>query len=84
MLQFGRKFFFRGILLFTLSKLIKPVWAIAFSSVIFALFHPMYLIIAFVSGVILSTMTYKTKSLIPSMISYSVWNLYAGKLFLYF
>lgn len=76
--------FFRGILLFTLMKLLKPFWAIVISSVIFALFHPLYLIVAFVLGIILSIMVYRTKSLLPSMVTHSTWNLYASKLFIYF
>ncbi|WP_177201248.1 CPBP family intramembrane glutamic endopeptidase [Bacillus sp. OV322] len=76
--------FFRGVLLFFLLKFTKPVWAISLSSVLFALFHPMYWIITLVSGVLLSITTYKTRSLIPSVISHSLWNLYMAKLFLYF
>ncbi|OIK11786.1 hypothetical protein BIV59_11005 [Bacillus sp. MUM 13] len=76
--------FFRGVLLFFLLKFTKPVWAISISSILFALFHPMYWIITLVSGVLLSITTYKTKSLIPSVISHSLWNLYMVKLFLYF
>ena len=76
--------FFRGILLFTLSKLLKPIWAIIIVSIIFAFFHPFYLVISLVAGIILSLMTLKTNSLIPSMVTHSIWNLYTGKLFLYF
>ena len=76
--------FFRGILLFTLLKLTKPVWAITLSGVVFALFHPMYWIVTLSSGVLLSLTAYKTKSLIPSFISHFLWNLYTAKLFLYF
>ena len=76
--------FFRGILLFTLSKLTKPFWAILISSVIFALFHPMYLAISFIIGIVFCILTLKFKSLVPSMVIHSIWNLYAGKLFLYF
>ncbi|MFS0882880.1 CPBP family intramembrane glutamic endopeptidase [Metabacillus niabensis] len=76
--------FFRGVLLFFLLKFTKPVWAISISSVLFAIFHPMYWILTLVSGVLLSITTFKTKSLIPSVISHSLWNLYKAKLFLYF
>lgn len=76
--------FFRGILLFSLSKLVKPFWAIIISSIIFALFHLLYLAISLVAGIVLCNMTLKTKSLLPSMITHSIWNLYTGKLFLYF
>jgi len=57
--------FFRGVLLFFLLKFTKPVWAISISSLLFAIFHPMYWLITLVSGVLLSITTYKTKSLIP-------------------
>ncbi|MFD0048603.1 CPBP family intramembrane glutamic endopeptidase [Actinomycetes bacterium NPDC127524] len=76
--------FFRGVLLYFFLKFTKPVWAISISSILFALFHPMYWIITLVSGVLLSITTNKTKSLIPSVISHSLWNLYMAKLFLYF
>lgn len=76
--------FFRGILFLTLAKLLKPFWAIAISSVIFAMFHPLYLITALISGILMALMTFKTKSLLPSMITHSIWNLYTSKLFLYF
>ncbi|MBT2636835.1 CPBP family intramembrane metalloprotease [Bacillus sp. ISL-39] len=76
--------FFRGVLLFTLLKFTKPVLAISLSGVVFALFHPMYWIVTLASGVLLSLTAYKTKSLIPSFISHSLWNLYSAKFFLYF
>lgn len=76
--------FFRGILLLTLAKLLNPFWSIAISSVIFAMFHPLYLITALISGILMALMTFKMKSLVPSMITHSIWNLYTSKLFLYF
>ncbi|MBT2663128.1 CPBP family intramembrane metalloprotease [Bacillus sp. ISL-45] len=76
--------FFRGVLLFTLLKFTKPVLAISLSGVVFALFHPMYWIVTLATGVLLSLTAYKTKSLIPSFISHSLWNLYSAKFFLYF
>ena len=76
--------FFRGILLLTLAKLLNPFWAIAISSVIFAMFHPLYLITALISGLLMALITFKTKSLLPSVITHSIWNLYSTKLFLYF
>lgn len=76
--------FFRGVLLFILLKFLKPFWAITISSIVFSLFHPLYFVIIFVWGGLLAIMTYKTKSLIPAMITHSTWNLYAGKLILFF
>ncbi len=75
---------FRGVLLFTLLKFVKPFWAIVIVSIIFGLFHPTYWVTAGIMGVLLSMLTLKTKSLCPAMVSHSLWNLYAGKLFLYF
>ncbi|WP_369795238.1 lysostaphin resistance A-like protein [Sporosarcina sp. ZBG7A] len=76
--------FFRGVLLFILLKFLKPFWAITISSIVFSLFHPLYFVIIFVWGLLLAIMTYKTRSLIPAMITHSTWNLYAGKLILFF
>ncbi len=76
--------FFRGVLLFLFLKFLKPSMAIMLSSAIFSLFHPMYWIITFLSGILLGVTTYKTRSLIPSIITHSIWNLYTSKLFLYF
>ena len=75
---------FRGVLLFTLLKFMKPFWAVTLVSIIFGIFHPTYWVTAGVMGVLLSILTLKTKSLIPGVVSHSLWNLYAGKLFLYF
>lgn len=76
--------FFRGILLFSLLKFLKPILAIAVSSIIFALFHPMYIVVTFVSGIILAVIAIRTRSLVPGIIIHAVWNLYTVKLFLYF
>lgn len=75
---------FRGVLLFALLKVVKPIWAVVITSVIFSLFHPAYIVISLIAGVVLACMTIKTKSVIPSMVTHSVWNLYTGKLFLFF
>jgi uncharacterized protein len=75
---------FRGIILFTLLKYVKPFIAIPIVAVIWAFSHPMYWVITLISGVLLGIMTYKTKSITPSIITHSTWNLYTSKLFLYF
>lgn len=75
---------FRGVLLFALLKVVKPVWAVVITSVFFSLFHPAYLFLSFIVGVVLACITIKTKSIIPSTAIHSTWNLYAGKLFLFF
>ena len=74
---------FRGVLLFALLKVVKPIWAVVITSIIFALFHPAYLFISLIAGVVLACIAIRTKSVIPSMVTHSVWNLYTGKLFLY-
>ncbi|WP_144512126.1 CPBP family intramembrane glutamic endopeptidase [Bacillus sp. FJAT-22090] len=74
---------FRGVLLFALLKVVRPIWAVVITSVIFSLFHPAYLFLSLIIGVVLACITIKTKSVIPSMITHSIWNLYTGKLFLF-
>ena len=74
---------FRGVLLFALLKVVKPIWAVAITSVIFSLFHPAYLFLSLIAGVVLACIAIKTKSVIPSMVTHSIWNLYVGKLFLF-
>lgn len=76
--------FFRGILLIFLSKFLKPHWAIITSAIVFALFHPMYLVVTLISGLILAVITFRTKSLIPAILTHAIWNLYVGVFFLYF
>ena len=75
---------FRGVLLFALLKVVKPIWAVVITSVIFSLFHPAYIVISLIGGIIFACIAIKTKSVIPSMVTHSVWNLYTGKLFLFF
>ena len=75
---------FRGVLLFALLKVVKPVWAVVITSVFFSLFHPEYLFLSLIIGVVLACITIKTKSVIPSTAIHSTWNLYTGKLFLFF
>ncbi|WP_262172828.1 CPBP family intramembrane glutamic endopeptidase [Saccharococcus sp. Marseille-Q5394] len=74
---------FRGVLLFALLKVVKPIWAVLITSVIFSLFHPAYLFIILVAGIVLASIAIRTKSVIPSMVTHSIWNLYTGKLFLF-
>ena len=74
---------FRGVLLFALLKVVKPIWAVVITSVIFSLFHLAYLFISLIAGVVLACIAIKTKSVIPSMVTHSIWNLYTGKLFLF-
>ncbi|WP_060205159.1 CPBP family intramembrane glutamic endopeptidase [Sporosarcina koreensis] len=74
---------FRGVLLFALLKVVRPIWAVIITSVIFSLFHPAYLFIILVAGIVLACIALKTKSVIPSMVTHSIWNLYTGKLFLF-
>ncbi|MCT2535479.1 CPBP family intramembrane metalloprotease [Aquibacillus koreensis] len=76
--------FFRGVLLFSLLKLMKPIWAISLTSILFALFHPSYWIVTLLSGILLSLLTYKTKSIIPAILSHALWNFYIAYLFFYF
>ncbi|KIL48378.1 CPBP family intramembrane glutamic endopeptidase [Jeotgalibacillus campisalis] len=73
--------FFRGVLLFFLIKYTKPFLAICITSILFALFHPQFLIITLVAGVLFSITAYKTNSLIPSLLSHSLWNLFMMSLF---
>lgn len=75
---------FRGVLLFALLSVVKPVWAVVLTSVFFSLFHPAYLFLSFIAGVSLACITIKTKSVLPSTAIHSTWNLYTGKLFLFF
>ncbi|WP_342598246.1 type II CAAX endopeptidase family protein [Psychrobacillus sp. FSL H8-0483] len=75
--------FFRGVLLFALLKIVKPIWAVVITSVIFSLFHPAYLFLSLIAGVVLACITIKTKSVVPSTVTHSIWNLYTGKLFLF-
>ncbi|WP_391117372.1 CPBP family intramembrane glutamic endopeptidase [Psychrobacillus sp. L3] len=74
---------FRGVLLFALLKVVKPIWAVVITSVIFSLFHPAYLFLSLIAGVVLACIAIKTKSVIPSIVTHSIWNLYTGKLFLF-
>ncbi|WP_169358157.1 type II CAAX endopeptidase family protein [Psychrobacillus sp. BL-248-WT-3] len=75
---------FRGVLLFALLKVVKPVWAVVLTSILFSLFHPAYLFLSLIAGILLACITIKTKSVIPSTAIHSTWNLYTGKLFLFF
>ena len=74
---------FRGVLLFALLKVVKPIWAVVITSIIFALFHPAYLFLSLIIGVVFACIAIRTKSVIPSMVTHSIWNLYTAKLFLY-
>ena len=76
---------FRGILLTILLRFVKPFWAITITSVLFGLIHPsniwMFTVLA---GFLLTMTAYKTRSILPTMIAHSLWNLYMVQLFLYF
>ncbi|MGN7386945.1 lysostaphin resistance A-like protein [Sporosarcina sp. SAFN-015] len=74
---------FRGVLFFALLKVVKPICAVIITSVIFSLFHPAYLLLMLVAGIVLAYIALKTKSVVPSMVTHSIWNLYTGKLFLF-
>lgn len=75
---------FRGIILFLLLKVVKSYIAIPIVTTIWAVFHPEYWVVTLISGLLLGYMAYKTKSLLPSIVTHSIWNLYASRLFLYF
>lgn len=76
---------FRGILLTILLRFVKPFWAVGITSILFGIIHPSDIWMITILGGFLLTMTaYKTKSILPSMVAHSLWNLYMVQLFLYF
>ncbi|MEJ6949958.1 CPBP family intramembrane glutamic endopeptidase [Natronospora cellulosivora (SeqCode)] len=69
---------FRGIILKGLLKEYKVVYAIVFSSILFALvhFYPHQIIISFFAGLILGFIYYKTASLLSVILLHALYNTY--------
>ncbi|WP_409296836.1 lysostaphin resistance A-like protein [Peribacillus sp. SCS-26] len=75
---------FRGILLMVCLRRMPAYAAILLSAVLFALFHSGYIAFMIIPSILLGLTAYKTKSVIPSMISHILWNIYIMKLIFYF
>lgn len=69
---------FRGLILSRLRKAVPLVWAVVISSVLFGIAHGqiVWIIYAFVLGVILSAVTVKTESLTASILLHMAFNVF--------
>jgi len=77
---------FRGLFLDSFLKIYSPVKAIIYSSVLFSIIHinPMQTLSAFLGGLIIGWLYYKTASLLPCILFHSIINSSNGFLFKYF
>ncbi|MCA1054221.1 CPBP family intramembrane metalloprotease [Rossellomorea aquimaris] len=79
------EFVFRGILLWMLVRFMKPYWAVGITSIVFGVIHSSDIwVITILAGCLLTLTAYKTKSILPSIVAHSLWNLYMVQLILYF
>ncbi|MCK9211753.1 MAG: CPBP family intramembrane metalloprotease [Ignavibacteriaceae bacterium] len=76
---------FRGMFLGDFIKLYSPIKAILYSSILFALIHinPSQMLTAFLGGLFLGFVYYKTNNLLPCIVLHSVINGLSGILFKY-
>lgn len=77
---------FRGLFLDSFLKIYSPLKAIIYSSILFSIIHinPMQTLSAFLSGLIIGWLYYKTESLLPCILFHSIINSANGFLFKYF
>lgn len=73
---FAEELFFRGVLVSPIKDRLSYRWLIVFSAFLYAVSHFSIKLFAamFILGLILSTITYKTKSLLPAMVIHFVYN----------